>query len=82
MFDVQCSAFDVEKLFLQQRVFHAVHERLEAGFDDILAHADGAPLALAVAGYNEHARFRRRAGGGIEDAHLVIGERYVFQLRK
>jgi hypothetical protein len=39
-------------LLLQKGVFHAVHERLEAGFDDVVVDADRAPF-LAVGGLDQ-----------------------------
>src|SRR5881396_3060620 len=59
---------------LEQRVLHRVHQRLEAGFDDVFAHAYRAPFALAVGRGDEHAGPGGGAGDAVEDAHLVVSE--------
>src|SRR5438105_14695643 len=63
----------LKSLPLHQPVFKTVHERLQAGFDDIIVHPHCAPLLFAIGGFDEDASARAGAGGGIEDAHLVIG---------
>src|SRR5450756_1941754 len=59
-FDVQCSVLSAMtmarwfypwlRLFLQQRELHRIHQRLQAGFDDVVVDADRAPFAFAVGG--------------------------------
>src|SRR5438309_12077858 len=36
-----------------QRVLQTVHERLQAGFDDVVVHADSAPFRFAIGGFDQ-----------------------------
>src|SRR5215470_11512292 len=62
-------------------VLDRVHERLPRGLDDVVRHAHRPPRLVAVARGDEHARPRRRAFGLVEDAHLVVEERHLAQVR-
>src|SRR3954452_21166957 len=62
-----------------------IHDRVEQGlprrFDDVLAHADRAPCALAVSGIQEHPGHRASAGGAVDDADLEVHEVDPVELR-
>ena len=66
---------------VQHAVLDRVDQRLPAGLDDVLADADGAPDLVAVAGVEQHARHGAGALVLVEDAHLVVDELDVGQLR-
>ena len=51
---------------LEQLVFYCVHERQPAGFDDVLADADGAPEVVRVGAFDNHAD-----AGGSPSAELM-----------
>src|SRR5215211_6809470 len=61
-------------------VFQTVYKRLPGGFDDVLGDADGAPHSFAVCRVYEDAGRSRRGAVLVEDADLVVGEVYIFQL--
>src|SRR5664280_587847 len=65
-----------------QRVFHAVSQGLEGGGDDVFAHSDGAPFAMAIAGRDQDTGLGRGAGGAVDDADLVICKFQFAQLRE
>src|SRR5262245_1757757 len=58
----------------QEAVHEGVLERPPRRLDDVLAHADGGPVVLAVRAVDEHARDSAGALGGVEDPHLVVGQ--------
>ena len=65
----------------QQPVDERVVQRLPRRLDDVLAHPDGRPGAIAVGGVDQHTGDRTRALRGVEHAHLVIGEVHVVECR-
>ena len=62
-------------------VLDRVDEGFPAGLDDVLAHADAAPGVVAVAGVEQHPRDGAGALVLVEDAHLVVHELDVAQMR-
>ena len=66
---------------MDQRALEAVDQRLQAGFDDVLVDADGAPLGHAVAGLDEHARVAAVPVRRVDDADLVVGQADLLQMR-
>src|SRR5215211_6341002 len=61
-------------------VFQTVNKRLPGGFDDVLGDADSSPHPLAVSRVYEDASRSRRGAVLVENADLVVGEVYLFQL--
>ena len=62
-------------------VLERVDERLPGGLDDVLRDADRAPLALAVGGVEQDAGDGAGAVALVEDAHLVVGQLDVGEVR-
>ena len=58
----------------EQAVDQRVVQRLPRRLDDVLAHADGRPRALAVGGVEQHPGDGAGALVGVEHPHLVVGE--------
>src|ERR1041385_4197415 len=49
---------DTSFSLFNQGIFHAVHERLQAGFNDVATDAHGSPFVFAVTRFDQHARGR------------------------
>src|SRR5690606_1016032 len=57
-----------------QAVGEGVDQGAPGRLDDVVAHADGDPAGLAVAGLDQHPGDRVGAVALVEDAHLVVDQ--------
>ena len=67
---------------MQQAVDEAVLERAPRRLDDVRAHSDRGPVAFAVGRRQQHTGGRTGGTRSVEDAHLVVGEVDVGELRQ
>src|SRR6516165_5395177 len=66
---------------MDQCVHDGVGQGLPRRLDDVLAHTDRAPRALAVSGVEQYPGHRARARRSVEDAHLEVDEMHPVQRR-
>src|SRR5713101_9017382 len=68
-------------LVAAELVLDGIDERLPGSFDDVVGHPDRAPRLVAVSGRDQHARLGRRALRLVEDAHLVVQQPHLAEVR-
>src|SRR5258705_10969142 len=64
-----------------QLVLHRVHERLPGGLDDVVRDPDGPPRLVAVTRGDEDTGLGPGGLRLVEDAHLVVEQRHLAQVR-
>src|SRR5713101_7293723 len=68
-------------LVAAELVLDGIDERLPGSFDDVVGHPDGAPRLVPVAGRDEHAGLGCRPLRLVEDAHLVVQQAHLAEVR-
>src|ERR1039458_6710714 len=68
-------------LVLEQFVLDGIHEGFPTGFDDVGVDSDRAPGVRAVGTLDDDARLGGGAARAVEDAHLVVDELHIGDLR-
>src|SRR5271156_5098205 len=69
------------RIILVQLVFDRVNQRLPARFDHVARQSNGAPSALAVSRFYQHAHARLGARAIVEDTDFVIDQLHRFEIR-
>src|SRR5262249_15185299 len=70
------------RLVLKKLVFNRIDQGEPAGFDDVLAHADGAPDIVMIGRFDDHPDAGRRASFAVHDADFVIDQPHFAKAGK